>query len=144
NSLEPCTKEETRTEQVLVKPAVPGTPGTPGTPEIPGKPAVTRSERYVKTPARAAVKESNPVIGTFQVDTYRPKTAAQAKVVARLDDDGMLTYREDKALWGASTYEFVTVTAKDVKSTGSLAKAIDAKARKVGNISAGPVMSARA
>ena len=46
---------------------------------------------------------------TFQVDRYMPKTAAQARVVARLDDDGVLRYREDRALWGANNWQFVTV-----------------------------------
>ena len=46
---------------------------------------------------------------TFQVDRYTPRTKAQARVVASLDDDLRLKYREDRALWGASRSQIVTV-----------------------------------
>lgn len=84
-----------------------------------------------KTPG---VSESNPLVGVFQVDQLRPKTKAQARTLASLDNDNILRYREDKPLWGASKWEFVTIYAKDVKRAGSLAKAIDAKTRTVGNL----------
>ena len=73
---------------------------------------------------------------TFQVDRYRPRTAAQARLVARLDDDGRLGYREDRPLWGASDWQFVTVTVPSDATSAQLIAAIDAKTnRVVGDVS---------
>ena len=64
---------------------------------------------------------------TFQVDRYMPKTAAQARVVARLDDDGVLRYREDRALWGANNWQFVTVRVPADASKARLKGAVTAR-----------------
>lgn len=63
---------------------------------------------------------------TFQVDRYLPRAAAQARAVARLDDDGRLHYREDRALWGASRHEFVTVRVPASATHRQLLRAINA------------------
>ena len=85
-----------------------------------------------------AIPESNPVVGTFQVDRYIAKDATRARALPKLDDDGRLAYREDKLFWGASQWEFVTIYAKDVKMHGSLTKAINAKTKKVPNLTGLP------
>ena len=58
-----------------------------------------------------------------QVDQYRPKTAAQARLVRQLDDDGVLKYREDKPLWGANTWKIVTVTVPKGASKATITEA---------------------
>ena len=78
------------------------------------------------------------VTRTFQVDRYLPRTTAQARVVARLDDDGVLRYREDRPLWGASRYQFVTITVPANATSDQVAAAINAKTSKaVGDIRTG-------
>ncbi len=67
------------------------------------------------------------VTRTFQVDRYLPRTAAQARLVARFDDDGVLRYREDRALWGASRHEFVTVRVPVGATKAQVIKAVNAK-----------------
>lgn len=71
---------------------------------------------------------------TYQVDSYTPATAAQTDVVKNLGADGRLGWREDRALWGHSTHEFVTVKASDIKAAGSLAAAINARTHVVANL----------
>ena len=67
------------------------------------------------------------VTRTFQVDRYRPKGTAQARVVARLDDDGVLRYREDRPLWSASRWQFVTVRVPAKATSAQVIEAINAK-----------------
>lgn len=65
-----------------------------------------------------------------------PRTAAQARVVARLDDDGLLTYREDRPLWGASRWQFVTVRVPANASDAHVMKAINAQtSARIGDVS---------
>lgn len=71
---------------------------------------------------------------TFQVDRYMPKTAAQARVVARLDDDGVLRYREDRALWGANNWQFVTVRVPADASKAQVMAVINAKGTAEGSV----------
>lgn len=75
---------------------------------------------------------------TFQVDRYMPKTAAQARVMARLDDDGVLRYREDRALWGANNWQFVTVRVPADASKAQVMAVINAKtSSRVGDVHTG-------
>lgn len=74
-------------------------PVPPQVPELPPAPAIP------EPPAETLVRRS------FQVDRYMPRSARQARIVASLDDDSLLKYREDKALWGRSRTQFVTVKA---------------------------------
>lgn len=127
-SLEKCYMDINTTTTVLVTPATPGRPGTPATP------AVTKTETFVKTAAKSATKTINPTVGWFQVDTYYGKSAAQKKALPALAKAKTLAYRGDKVFWGASKYEFVLITSKDVKTYGSLAKAINAKTKKIANL----------
>ena len=81
----------------------------------------------------------------FQVDRLTPRTTAQAHLVARLDDDRLLRYREDRGLWRVSRHQFVTLNVPvnaspnwiitqlnahtkpavgDVRRTGKLASAL--------------------
>lgn len=75
------------------------------------------------------------VTRTFQVDRYVPRTAAQARIVASLDDDRRLTYREDRALWGASTWQFVTVRVPVNATNAQVMGAVNAAtSAKVGDV----------
>lgn len=109
------------------KPTTPVTP-KPTTPKPAPKPAV----KYVTR--------------TFQVDRYMPRTAAQARTVARLDDDGRLRYREDRPLWGASRWQFVTVKVPTTATKAQVVAAINkATAAKIGDVrTASEVSSAKA
>ncbi|WP_210424471.1 hypothetical protein [Gephyromycinifex aptenodytis] len=124
----------------------PGTPApTPGTPApntpvkpSPIKPAPSTPAKPVKPAKPTAPGQTRPnrpalVTRTFQVDRYMPRTRAQARLVARLDDDRLLRYREDRGLWGANRWEFVTVRVPAKASTAQLMKAINA-ATTVGDI----------
>ena len=51
--------------------------------------------------------------------------------MARLDDDRRLGYREDRPLWGASDWQFVTVRVPVDASPAQLMKAINAKTNRV-------------
>ena len=86
------------------------------------------------------------VTRTFQVDRYMPRTAAQARTVARLDDDGRLRYREDRPLWGASRWQFVTVKVPTTATKAQVVAAINkATAAKIGDVrSASKLSSAKA
>lgn len=53
-----------------------------------------------------------------------PLTAAQRAALVALDDDNQLSYREDGALWTASTHKTITVTSSDVAKYGSFSAAI--------------------
>lgn len=75
------------------------------------------------------------VTRTFQVDRYRPRTAAQARTTARLDDDGWLGYREDRALWGASAWQVVTVRVTRHATPSQVIRAINAStSARVGDV----------
>lgn len=98
-------------------------------------PMTTPTTRPTTRPSVPAVKA---VQRTFQVDRYMPKTAAQARVVARLDDDGVLRYREDRALWGANNWQFVTVRVPADASKAQVMAVINAKtSSRVGDVHTG-------
>ena len=62
--------------------------------------------------------------------------------MARLDDDRRLTYREDRALWGASSWQFVTVRVPASASTKDVAAAINRRTNgAVGDIRTGTQLS---
>lgn len=67
---------------------------------------------------------------TLQVDRYSPKTSRDARIVASLDDDHLLDYREDRPLWGKSQSQFVTVRLKAPVSEERLLKAINRQTRR--------------
>ncbi len=117
-------------------PTRPSTPApTVPAPAKPTTPATPAPANRVVVPAKPAAKT---VTRTFQVDRYTPRTAAQAAVVARLDDDGRLRYREDRALWGASRHQFVRVTVPARATNDQVAAAINrATGRAVGDIATG-------
>jgi len=76
------------------------------------------------------------VTRTFQVDRYRPRTSARARVVARLDDDRRLGFREDRALWGASAWQIVTVKVPANANNAQIVKAVNAKtSARIGDVS---------
>lgn len=66
------------------------------------------------------------VYRTFQVDRYLPRTAAAAALVARLDNDGLLQYREDRGLWGISRWEIVTVKVPAKADSAAVIAAVNA------------------
>lgn len=99
-------------------------------------PLVTPSPT-VTTPAPSPTKPpviTLPVVATtlrtYQVDRLTPRTAAQAAVVARLDDDGILRYREDRPLWGASRYQMITMAVPVTASPAWVLKALNARTTK--------------
>ncbi len=78
------------------------------------------------------------VTRTFQVDRYTARTAAQARLLASLDDDGVLKYREDRGLWGASAWQFVTVRVPANATHQQVMKAINAKTgKRIGDVNTG-------
>lgn len=88
--------------------------GEPSRP-VTAKPVVTRP----------GTQATRLVQRTFQVDRYMPRTAAQARTVARLDDDRRLAYREDRGLWGASRWQIVTVTVPADATRAQLLTAVN-------------------
>lgn len=90
----------------------------------------------LSTPAQPAPVRpvANTVTRTFHIERYVPRTAAQARLVAALDDDGRLTSREDRALAGVATSEFVTVTVAANASAAQVVEAIDARTHQVGDV----------
>lgn len=88
----------------------------------------------LSTPAQQAPAPARTVKRTFQVTRYVPRTAAQARLVAALDDDGRLTSREARALKAVSTSEFVTVTVAANASSAQVVSAVDARTRQVGDV----------
>ncbi|WP_168582249.1 VaFE repeat-containing surface-anchored protein [Gephyromycinifex aptenodytis] len=148
----PSTPEPTKpstpepTKPAPSKPSTPE-PTKPSTPE-PTKPAPSKPSTPAPTPAKpTAPKPQKPetptqtkpagrmVTRTFQVDRYMPKNAAQARVVASLDNDSRLGYREDRPLWGASRWQFVTVSVPANATKAQVIKAINAKTtRAVGDV----------
>lgn len=102
-------------------------PSTTAPTTRPVPPVVTRPGTGVVTPM---------VTRTFQVDRYRPRTSAQARVVARLDDDRRLGFREDRALWGASAWQIVTVKVPANANNAQIVKAVNAKtSARIGDVS---------
>jgi hypothetical protein len=59
------------------------------------------------------------------VDQCKPETAAQAKLLARLDNDDVLRYREDKLLWGHCIYATVKTKVAVGASWASKVKAVN-------------------
>lgn len=43
------------------------------------------------------------------MDRYRARTRAQARALSRLDDDGVLRYREDRVLWPSARWQLITL-----------------------------------
>lgn len=113
---EPTTPPVKPADPVVTPPAQPGRP----TPTIPPRDTTTRPGSTVRSAPRMVTR-------TFQVDRYMPKTAAQARLVARLDDDGRLRFREDKGVWGASRWQFVTVTVPADATKAQVVKAVNRK-----------------
>ncbi len=91
----------------------------------------TLTGTHVPTEQAAAERSSPAADGrqastrTFQVDRYTPKNDKQARTLETLDDDGLLLYREDRPLWGASTHQFVTIDAPIEAGTESLTSLIN-------------------
>lgn len=106
----------------------------------PGESSCGCGERFanltLSTPAQPAPVRpvANTVTCTFHVERYVPRTAAQARLVAALDDDGRLTSGEDRPLTGVSTSEFVTVTVAANASAARVVEAIDARTHQVGDV----------
>ncbi len=94
-------------------------------------PPVLKPVKPVKPakPAKPTAPAPKPamVTRTFQVDRYLPVTVAHAKAVAGFDDDRRLSYREDKALWGASRHQIVTVRVPRHATPAQVIAAINAK-----------------
>ena len=88
-------------------PAPAPAPVTSPTPAPVKAPAPKPITRPVAKPRRAVPVKT--VTRTFQVDRYTPRTRVAARVLARLDDDGRLEYREDRPLWGMSQWQIVSV-----------------------------------
>ena len=75
------------------------------------------------------------VTRTFQVDRYLPVMAAQARLVAGFDDDGVLRYREDRPMWGKATWQFVTVRVPADATKAQVIKAVNDKtSARVGDV----------
>lgn len=109
---------------------------TPIAPVYPTQHTTTTPTKVVikaPVPVQTGTKCTDPST-TYQVDSYMPTTAAQTAVLKHLAADKKLTWREDRALWGHSRHEFVTVKRSDVTRAGSLAAAINAKTRTVANL----------
>lgn len=132
------TPKPTPTQTETPRPT-PSTPAPTQTPKpTPSAPAPTQTPAPKPTPTPTP-KPTLPgkavtVTRTFQVDRYTPKTAAIAGVTARLDDDRLLHYREDRPLWGQSKWEFVTVKVPAKATTAQLVAAINAATGSVGDI----------
>ena len=71
------------------------------------------------------VEDSHPVAALEQGIGRRH--AGDAGDGARLDDDGVLRYREDRALWGANNWQFVTVRVPADASKAQVMAVINAK-----------------
>lgn len=100
---------------------------------------VVKEGKWVKTSSNStetrALAKLACVTRTFQVDRYMPRTNARARVVASLDNDRRLKYREDKALWRDSRWQIVSVQVPKGASWSTVAKAINAKtSSRVGDI----------
>lgn len=96
-----------------------------------------RVDRPVLTPAgpKAWIRPGAVpmVTRSFQVDTYRPRTAKQATLLASLDDDRRLTYREDRTLWGRSTWQFVTLRVRSDITQADLVDALNKRIKGTAN-----------
>lgn len=100
------------------------TPSREATPTHPEPtPTTTPKPTQVPTPAPTQAPTTQR---TFQVDRYLPTAAAQARMLARLDDDGVLRYREDRSLWRSSRWQFVTVRVPATATTAQIMKAVNA------------------
>ncbi len=72
---------------------------------------------------------------TYQVDRYLPKTAKQARLVARFDDDRLLHYREDRPMWRANRYQFVTIDVPTDATAAWIMQQINARtSRAIGDV----------
>lgn len=102
--------------------------GTPTTP-APGPSITSLTPAPTPTPPRIIEfpRAVATVQRTFQVDRLTPRTAAQAALVARLDDDRLLRYREDKPLWRVSRYQMITLAVPTNASTAWLIRALNAR-----------------
>ncbi|WP_168581195.1 hypothetical protein [Gephyromycinifex aptenodytis] len=98
----------------------------PSTP-VPPQTAPTQPTQDTRPPSAVVpARPTTPMVKrTFQVDRYMPRTRAQARVVARLDDDRRLRYREDRPLWGASRWQFVTVSVPKDASKAQVLRAVN-------------------
>ena len=124
------TPAPTPTPTATVPPVVTPEPTAEPTPTDP--PTATPEPTKPPVIAPPQVEPVTPKVSILvQVDQYRPKTAAQARLVRQLDDDGVLKYREDKPLWGANTWKIVTVTVPKGASKVTITEA----ARKASKLS---------
>lgn len=99
----------------------------------------------VAKPRKPVLPTARTVVRTFQVDRYMPVTVRQARVVASLDDDRRLRYREDRALWGASRHQFVSIRVPAKATEAQVISAINARtAARIGDVSTSrPLRTAR-
>lgn len=133
----PVTDPEPEPEPPIVDDTLPVPPPPPVRP-TPDKP------NPAPQPVKPAPKPTKPVVKyvtkTFQVDSYRARNAAQARLLASLDNDGVLKFREDGKLWNprsayVSYWQFVTVKVPANATKAQLIKAINAKTNKsVGDV----------
>ncbi len=133
----PVTGPEPEPEPPIVDDTLPVPPAPPVRP-TPDKP------NPAPQPVKPAPKPTKPVVKyvtkTFQVDSYRARNAAQARLLASLDNDGVLKFREDGKLWNPSSayvsyWQFVTVKVPANATKAQLIKAINAKTNKsVGDV----------
>lgn len=91
-------------------------------------------ERYVKRrttvfryrkPTRQERRRCEWVIHTFQVDRYTWPNRKMAEDLAGYDDDGVLSYREDRAFWGRSDHEFVKVRVRREDNAQALLRVLN-------------------
>lgn len=98
-------------------------------------PAIT--PRPTAPPARPIEPVAAPtprlVNRSFQVVRYAPATAAQRRLVARLDDDGLLRYREDRAARRAAS-QVVTLRVPPTARPAQIVRAINARTGRVGDV----------
>lgn len=101
-----CTPEPEPTPEPTPTPEPPTS--TP-TPEVPSPPVTEPPVQPEPTPTPAPKPVVKYRTVMVQVDAYRPKTKVQRNIVSALALDGVLKYREDRALWGANTWRIVTL-----------------------------------
>ncbi len=128
----PEPKPQPEAPKPAPKPEAPKPSPAPVKPTAPAKPVTPTAPAKPVAPSKPAVRM---VTRTFQVDRYMPRTAKQARLVASLDNDGLLKYREDRPMWGANRWQFVTVRVPANATHQQVMKAINAKtSRAIGDV----------
>lgn len=121
-------------------PAPPRPTSTPAPTSTPSPTTVTLPAVTPTAPSSAPTKVVLPGVSglvrrTYQVDRYQPRTWAQARAVAGFDDDRLLRYREDRSMWRANRYQFVTITVPAKATAKQLITAVNAAtSRAIGDV----------